>query len=145
MRALLLLTVLAATLCAGCPSGIGEFCFKDQDCRPGLRCSAEDGERGVCTYPEDLPDIGEPDTARDLGPEDGPGHDAAPDADGAPTDLDAPVETAPDTSWDLSPDALPDLAPAQDQAFDLTPPADSSPADSIPADGGEGQDLLTDS
>jgi hypothetical protein len=105
---------LLITSLASCSSGLGDFCTSDQDCEPGLHCSATNSERGVCIYPPGALDAAPPDTATtDLGLPDGDakvdvtlemGVDAGPDADSSPQDLQPPVEAAPDTQ----PDSLPD-------------------------------------
>ena len=43
------------SLCS-CAAGLGEFCLTDRECEPGLRCTSRDAGRGVCTYPEGIPD-----------------------------------------------------------------------------------------
>lgn len=124
MRVMLsLIWLFTAAALASCSPGLGDFCNSDQDCEPGLRCSATNGKRGVCTYPAPSSlDAGPQDTgAGDRGPPDADakvdmtvemGVDVGPDADSWPVDLKLP-DMWPDTTSDQSPpdqtiDTLPD-------------------------------------
>ena len=40
----------------GCSFGLGDFCYRDSDCKEGLQCTAQGDQRGICTYPEGIPD-----------------------------------------------------------------------------------------
>lgn len=122
--------LLTAAALASCSPGLGDFCTSDQDCEPGLRCSAANGKRGVCTYPAPSAlDAGPQDTgASDRGLPDADakvdvtvemGVDAGPDADSWPVDLQPPNESAPDSS-------LPDST-LPDQTIDLATPPDQTP------------------
>lgn len=104
MSGKLITLALCSLLCGGC-SSVGDFCSSDDDCGQGLRCTAQAGARGVCTYPEGLPDSA-------------PRSDSAPDAaldDMAPDQ--APDALSPDAGRDasLADSPLPDLA-APDQS-----------------------------
>jgi hypothetical protein len=122
VRAIVLSLSVAAVL-PGCSSGIGEFCYDDSDCRPGLRCALIQDKRGVCTYPEAIsdaapaPDTSVPDTAPplDVGPEAPP----------------------PDTMPDLLPDLVQDQGPAVDTTVDAEPGPDLQPPDlGVPVEAG---------
>lgn len=131
---------LALLLClgAGCEAG-GDFCRGDDDCPRGWRCSGLGDTRGVCTYPQGVPDRG-PDAPlpADRGPEASP-LDGAPEASA----LDGPRDSAPaDTKTDAPPPdagpgpdttAAPDASPTQDAAQpDQAPPVDSAPDRTAP-------------
>jgi len=122
VRATLLALSVAAAL-SGCSAGIGEFCYNDADCRPGLRCALIQDKRGVCTYPEAIsdaapePDTGAPDTAPPL--------DVKPEG--------PLLETAPDLLLDL----VQDQGPAVDTTVDAEPAPDLLPPDQgLPVEAG---------
>jgi len=133
-----LLALTGVALLAACSPGIGDFCFEDSDCKAGLRCSSQNGERGVCTYPEGAADLAlKPDRGRDL---------AAPDV-GVETGPDRGVEAGADQGADQSPDlplpdqtlpdqALPDQG-APDQGAPDAPPPDTAPDQAL-SDGSSG-------
>ena len=123
MSARILIALTSAALLAACSPGIGDFCFEDSDCKAGLRCSSQSGERGICTYPEGAADLAlKPDRGKDQGlPDQG--------ADQG-TDL-----GSPDEGVDQGTDLAPDLPPADQAAPDVGAP-DQSPPDLSPADAG---------
>ncbi len=98
-RALASLTLAAlfVALLSGCSAGLGEFCWTNDDCEAGLRCSASgtyvDGDRGVCTYPDGVPDATAPDQR-------------LPDLTRSDT-----ADLGPETSLDLGADSVADLRP----------------------------------
>jgi hypothetical protein len=102
--------VLALLSLSGCSPGLGEPCFKDSDCKAGLRCTARGDGRGVCTYPAGVADI--PVLKPDKGP------DAAPDMDATPDLL---RELGPDLPGDLAPDQSPDQQVPDQGQPDQTP------------------------
>ncbi len=51
-----MLPAMGLALVAGGCSSVGDFCHSDDDCGSGLRCTANGGSRGVCTYPGGTPD-----------------------------------------------------------------------------------------
>jgi hypothetical protein len=128
LRALAALALVAPfmALLSGCSAGLGEFCWTNDDCDAGLRCSASgtniDGDRGVCTYPDGVPDAAAPDQRQpDLR-----GSDAADLGLETASDLNAEATTDL-TSESGSPDGpIPD-APAPDA------PAPDAPAPDAPA------------
>ncbi len=116
---LLVILVLCAAHLQGCSSGLGDFCYHDDDCTSGLRCTARDNLRGICVYPEGIPDQM---TDVDLGRDSRVDRSQLVDfstPDGAADAGDAEVSSdhgMPDTLIDAQPD--PDV-PA-DAALDIT-------------------------
>jgi hypothetical protein len=110
-----LVWVVALLSLPACSPGLGEVCFKDSDCKAGLRCTARGDGRGVCTYPEGIADLSV--TKPDRG------------TDSTTADMDA----APDLPGELGPDLPGDLAP--DQAPDQTTPDQMTPDQMLPDQG----------
>ena len=81
------------------PTTSASFCQADSECGGDLRCSRQDGERGVCTYPEGVLDAA---AAEDLSAVDAGSEDAASSDDGM-------TDGSPDGSSDAGIlDAAPD-------------------------------------
>jgi len=103
---------LVLLLCSACAPGLGEPCARDSDCASGLRCSASGGKRGVCTYPEGVPDLGRRDRQPDSPPSDRGPSDAI--VDGPLHDLGS--EGTPDLARDATSDRRSDLPAADARA-----------------------------
>ncbi len=115
----ILVLVLCATHLPGCSSGLGDFCYHDGDCTSGLRCTAREDQRGICIYPEGIPDqMTAVDLGRDARVDRSPLVDLS-TPDGAADAGDAEVSSdhgMPDILTDAQPD--PDVL--SDAALDLT-------------------------